>query len=82
MCPNSGGKVTLDIRIRYRFLEYYEAFAGVDNVFDHYDAELDPRRPRFIYFGIRMTVETAPARPLPSEPDSVERNEIELIESE
>lgn len=73
---------TLDIRIRYRFLEYYEAFAGVDNVFDHYDAELDPRRPRFIYFGIRMTVETAPARPLPSEPDSVERNEIELIESE
>ena len=72
---------TLDIRVRYRFWEYYEAFAGVDNVFDHYDAELDSRRPRFIYAGIKMTINTAPGRPLPSEPEPVRTNgDIELLE--
>jgi len=25
----------------------------VDNMLDHYDAQLDPVRPRFFYFGVR-----------------------------
>ena len=74
---------TLDIRVRYRFWDYYEAFAGVDNVFDHYNAELDPRRPRFIYAGIKMTINTAPGRALPSEPEPVKNNNgVELLEEQ
>ncbi len=43
----------LDLRLSYKFLENYEAFVGVDNMLDHYDAQLDPIRPRFFYFGVR-----------------------------
>ncbi|MCB1167459.1 MAG: TonB-dependent receptor, partial [Leptospiraceae bacterium] len=69
----------LNIRVWYRFREIYEAFAGVDNALDHYDAELDPRRPRFIYIGFRMTMEGAPGRSLPSEPKPIE-SDVQIIE--
>ena len=82
----AGGKRSIDIEaIPWTALKISlgQVFYGgrVDNVFDQYDAVLDPRRPRFIYAGIRMTVETAPTRPLPSEPEPVDGGgDIQLLE--
>jgi len=52
----------VDLRLSYKFLNQYEAFVGVDNMLDHYDAQLDPIRPRFLYFGIK----TKYAAPVPN----------------
>lgn len=55
----------VDLRLSYKFLEHYEAFIGVDNMLDHYDAQLDPIRPRFFYFGVRTNY-SAPVPDIPA----------------
>ncbi len=45
----------LDLRLRARVLETLELFAGVENILDDTEVDLDPRRPRFFYAGIRAS---------------------------
>ncbi len=47
----------LGVRVFKRVMENYELFAGVDNMLDEYDPEINPIRPRFFYFGLRATYE-------------------------
>jgi outer membrane receptor for ferrienterochelin and colicins len=55
----------LDVRVFKRLGDNYELFAGVDNALDEYNLELNPERPKFYYFGLRVTYAGAsePAAP-------------------
>lgn len=44
----------LDARLFIRFADSMEFFAGARNILDQYHTELNPARPRFYYFGLRM----------------------------
>lgn len=55
----------LDLRVFKRLGDNYELFAGVDNALDEYDLELNPERPKFYYFGLRVTYAGASEPALP-----------------